>query len=104
MKFDIKDRIEQNFVNIIGEVDELHDEMEEDLQICVIEMIYAIDNWLKNENEKTFDRFCDGTFVCGILLTKKIGRKWSRLINLILKIRCNLIIYSSIKILMRWFT
>ena len=104
MKFDIKDRIEQNFVNIIGEVDELHNEMEEDLQICVIEMIYAIDDWIKKEDEKNFDRFFDGTFVCGIALTKKTGREWDRLINLILKIRCNLIIYSLTKIVRRLFT
>ena len=104
----IKDQIEQNLIDIIGEIDKLYNESDEDLQIHMVGMVYAIDNWLRNETEKNLDEFFDRTFACGIFLTQEVDRKWRKLINLIIKIRCNLIIYLFIKIpkkiLQGWLT
>ena len=108
MDIKLKDQIEQNLIDIIGEINKLYDDMDDDLQIHMVGMVYAIDEWLKNETEKNLDDFFDITFACGIALTQEIDKKWRRLTRLILKIRCNLIIYIFIKIskkiLKGWFT
>ena len=98
MESKVKNRIEQNLMNIIDAVDKLYEDMDEDLQIHTLGMISAIDRWLRNENEKNLDEFYDRTFACGIAFTKETDKKWRKLTRLIIKIRCNLIIYISVKI------
>ena len=104
---DIKDRIEQTLIDIINEINKLYNDMDEDLQIHMVGMVYEVDEWLREETEKNIDEFFDRTFACGITLTQEEDKKWDRLINLILKIRCSLLIYSftkiSKKILKGWF-
>ena len=98
MNIKIKNRIKQNLINIINEIDKLYDDMDDDLQNYMVGMVYTIDEWLKNETEKNLDDFFDITFACGIALTQEIDKKWRGLTRLIIKIRCNLIIYIFIKI------
>ena len=59
---DIKDRIEQTLIDIINEINKLYNDMDEDLQIHMVGMVYEVDEWLREETEKNIDEFFDRTF------------------------------------------
>lgn len=95
MNHNTKNRIKQNLSDIKTKTDKLQYEIDEDLQISILEMIDAVEKWLENDTERNSDKFANTTFSCGIALSQKIGRKYRELNDLILKIRCNLIIYET---------
>ena len=91
-----KDNIRKGLSEIKIEVEKLHLEFDENLQIEILEMINAIENWLENDTLENQSKFINLSYICGMKTTLS-DAKWSRLNRLIFKIRHDLLVYTHIK-------